>query len=671
METRLSRPLIEDFDYQDIKNTLDESSKVNRRILSSFIIFQLYILVTVGITTDAQLLIATKSTLPLINVELPLRWFYFIIPFIVIGFHFNVLLNLSRHSLKLYSWAQERKKRKKRKKGSFSIFLQPFLFNFLFPDKSQTTLDQKLLNALLYFILYLFPLILLFLIQYKLSKIHDFLLTSLHFGIIILDLFFLDVFWNNITNPSFESQYVKVSDYLKKSLQFFTDKFFLKASIHSKISLLVLLPSIVNYLFIISLFIDFVPSKSFFFYPRLVIKEEILFNKGPSDELISEFLERDQIQSTKLLDFVHGLNLRGRDLRFAELTDSIIFRADLKSAKLQSANMKGIRLQGAYLRNADLSHANLAFAQMDRVDLKDAVLNEANLSNAQIKFSYAKKASFRRAVLIKANFKGTNLEKADFRDAKLNYVNFDRSYLRKADFSSADMKYVTLRGAFAVEAKLSESDLSHSFIEGSFMTNTNFFDAQLENATISATNLQRSKFERANLSDAKFLYSDLSYSDFKSATLHGSSLIAVNINGSKFTGADLNRIRCVNVNVNEAKLFKENIGADNQFCGESNDKSYTEDLKQNYLCENKFFALGIIRQSVYEMRKQTIDYLQNNCEDIKKQIGELLNNFRIDEKNRINKSIYYGRLFSDQIEKETSFNYEDLNLKLTEILNEN
>ncbi len=69
-------------------------------------------------------------------------------------------------------------------------------------------------------------------------------------------------------------------------------------------------------------------------------------------------------------------NLRGADLRGADLGHANLHDIDLRHADLRHA-----RLTGADLRHADLRHANLTGA-----DLRDADLRHANLTGADLRW---------------------------------------------------------------------------------------------------------------------------------------------------------------------------------------------------------------------------------------------------------------------------------------------
>ena len=57
---------------------ISESSSVNRGLLLSFILFEVYMLVTVAATTDLMLLVPRSTVkLPLANIDIPLFGFFY------------------------------------------------------------------------------------------------------------------------------------------------------------------------------------------------------------------------------------------------------------------------------------------------------------------------------------------------------------------------------------------------------------------------------------------------------------------------------------------------------------------------------------------------------------------------------------------------------------------
>jgi uncharacterized protein YjbI with pentapeptide repeats len=69
---------------------------------------------------------------------------------------------------------------------------------------------------------------------------------------------------------------------------------------------------------------------------------------------------------------LRGVNLRGADLSGADLRDADLRGADLRGAYLSDADLRGADLQGANLSRADLSGADLRGAYLGRANLFEA-----------------------------------------------------------------------------------------------------------------------------------------------------------------------------------------------------------------------------------------------------------------------------------------------------------
>ena len=126
---------------------------------------------------------------------------------------------------------------------------------------------------------------------------------------------------------------------------------------------------------------------------------------------------------------IRGADLRRANLRGANLSDADLRRADLSGANLSDANLRGANLRGADLRGADLS---------------DADLSDANLRGANLRVADLRGADLRRADLSGANLRGANLSDADLRGANLRGADLRRADLSGANLSDADYNYLTI-----------------------------------------------------------------------------------------------------------------------------------------------------------------------------------------------------------------------------------
>lgn len=101
------------------------------------------------------------------------------------------------------------------------------------------------------------------------------------------------------------------------------------------------------------------------------------------------------------------LDLRGTDLRRANLAGAKFAGAILSEVHLEEANLAGIHLEDAILRNAHVERANLTEAKMERTFLLNTRLAGARLRNANL----------REAHLLGTRFDEADLLGADLTDA--------------------------------------------------------------------------------------------------------------------------------------------------------------------------------------------------------------------------------------------------------------
>ncbi|NJD76428.1 MAG: pentapeptide repeat-containing protein [Candidatus Methanoperedens sp.] len=94
-------------------------------------------------------------------------------------------------------------------------------------------------------------------------------------------------------------------------------------------------------------------------------------------------------------------------------------RANLNDMDLRGRDMNFADLKGANLSNSDLDGANLNFASFEDVDLSNASLNGANLNFASFEDTNLSNASLKGANLNFANLRGTNMAGARIDGANL------------------------------------------------------------------------------------------------------------------------------------------------------------------------------------------------------------------------------------------------------------
>ena len=101
------------------------------------------------------------------------------------------------------------------------------------------------------------------------------------------------------------------------------------------------------------------------------------------------------------------------------VTEALEGDADLRGADLRDADLCGANLRGADLRGANLCGANLCGADLRDANLCDADLCGADLCDANLCGANLRGANLCGANLCDANLRGADLRGADLRDANL------------------------------------------------------------------------------------------------------------------------------------------------------------------------------------------------------------------------------------------------------------
>jgi uncharacterized protein YjbI with pentapeptide repeats len=181
---------------------------------------------------------------------------------------------------------------------------------------------------------------------------------------------------------------------------------------------------------------------------------------------------------------LEGAVLIGAVLRKADFTAAYLERADLTTADLRDANFgctgmaesrSGLsvlsmsiqpgractQLQGANLRGAQLQGANLSSAQLQGANLLGAQLQGADLFVAQLQGTDLTWAHLEGANLGAAHLQGSDLRGAELQGASLVI----------AELQGADLRGAQLQGAYLSSAQLQGADLGGAHLQGASLRN--------------------------------------------------------------------------------------------------------------------------------------------------------------------------------------------------------
>jgi uncharacterized protein YjbI with pentapeptide repeats len=191
-------------------------------------------------------------------------------------------------------------------------------------------------------------------------------------------------------------------------------------------------------------------------------------------------------------------SLRGRTLRFADLSQSELFAADLTDADLQRANLKGAALRAARLPSAQLQRGNLRGAQLQGADLSEAQLQGAYLSEAQLQGGNLRRAQLQGAELSEAQLQGADLSEAQLQGADLSQAQLQGADLFLAQLQGAYLSEAQLQGADLGRAQLQGGDLRGAQLQGAYLGHAGLWNTRSDGAELGLADLRAADFDRVS-----------------------------------------------------------------------------------------------------------------------------------------------------------------------------
>jgi len=115
---------------------------------------------------------------------------------------------------------------------------------------------------------------------------------------------------------------------------------------------------------------------------------------------------------------IRGALLKKADLRYADMYQAFVVKANLRNSKLRGARLRESDFRYADLRGANLELADLRQGNFRRADFREAILAEVNLGDADLRDAQLGFVDFKRADFNNAKLKGADLRCADLVDAE-------------------------------------------------------------------------------------------------------------------------------------------------------------------------------------------------------------------------------------------------------------
>jgi uncharacterized protein YjbI with pentapeptide repeats len=217
-------------------------------------------------------------------------------------------------------------------------------------------------------------------------------------------------------------------------------------------------------------------------------------------------------------------NLKGADLRNANMLRAFLPGADLREARMQGADLRHARMQGAFFDQAEMQGADLREAKMQGAGFSWAHMQGVNLNRAKMQ-----SANFNRAQMQGANLSGAQMQGTDLHDANLQGVD-----LRGALMPGANLYRVEMQGSRFFRAKMQGVNLRQAEMQGATLQ-----EAQMQGADLTRAKMKGADFSRANMQGAVLSHAKMRNADCRGVALEGVLLQSTDANCNNLTQAQL------------------------------------------------------------------------------------------------------------------------------------
>jgi|GEM_PF-494330 len=504
-----------------------------------FIGLMIYILIAVAGVTHQDLLLNSKISLPMVQVQVELTQFFLFAPMVLVVIHLGAIMQLVMLSRKTIEFdkAMRLLEVSDRRAHPLRLELHNFFFVQAIAGPSRSRILGLCLHLMTWLTLVILPVLLLLFIQTSFIPYHDETVTWLHRIVLQIDIAML----------------VLIGVFLVRSETSFF-KAFMRSAMQNPLSFLCS-TIVFAYVTFFSFFVATIPDKVLANFAEkygLVVYQK---GKAQSQQTQLSFAipsvgaagaaalfwrfhrnlvvtGADIVKDKNITASDRTIDLRGRDLRHAVLDRTDLHQADLTDAKLEYATLNGADLRGVDLRQANLDNASLVGAKMQGVlmhcrDVSTLIFGSG--SRQQAGCAVARNADFSHAQFAGANLLGLDLENAKFVGATLTGADLSLALMAGANFNGAHLERVSMADGVTLQG----ANFQLASLQGANLNGANLLGANLNAASLQGAILRWAVLDGANLSDAKL----------QGADLFGASLFAANLEKARLFGADLKQAK--------------------------------------------------------------------------------------------------------------------------------
>lgn len=436
-------------EFVDLKEVLDNSSDKNRNFLIAFLLLTIYSLTSILSVSDNALFLNTFN-LSIFNLQLHSTVLSLAIPFVLLAFHANLLINLKEHNSQLTKWVEH----ELNEPHNFSA-LRPYLYNiwgkYRFSRGDYTAIDYQLLRFIIVLVFSFLPLSTLLFFFWRMASMQDIWLSIWQFACVVGNAILQIYYW-----PVIECRRSKPNP-ATANLPIAQFRWLYNVKIPTAIAIMSIIS--VGRLTLLFLAIYFPMSL------RPILNSDNAAWLVPRINLpgLQSVDVKDKLESISKCSVGQypKLDLRQRNFNLINLESATLCNADFSRAKLQGA----VLTDGFFSGNFSLT--DLSFANFSRSNLNLSRFTGAKLDNSDFRFTNAKEVDFSLA----------NLQRSFSTGADFSFASFIQSNLEEASFTSAN-----LTGSKLIGANLNRAKFTSSNIEGVDIRFVKDFDGSLSGA---------------------------------------------------------------------------------------------------------------------------------------------------------------------------------------------
>ncbi len=535
---------------------VQEISKSAQNVFLSMLLGCVYSWLTIATTTDARLLTnSASSPLPIIQTEIPIAYFFWVAPLILLCFYGYLHLYLQRLWEALADlpavFPDGRTLDKQAPCWPLNGLVSPHfkLLRDIRPSLSHLQVGLSILLAW-----WSVPLTLVFFWLKYLHR-HDWSGTVLHITLLVISIWGGYMLWR-----------LAAVTLQRKTRKAFLWKKALNDGRTYKYSAVVLGTGVVFHLLSLGAIDGVRPYGIMRGIPGPLVVSDPLrplsgFRIDSGQTVVMGTTARDWensgIRRWALFPFILSRYLPFADLQEADVSTKPLSwtgRNDdeielVKGAQLHHSNLRYSMARGAFLVKSDLREANLEGADLEDADLRRANLELANLHGA---------------ILIYTNLRGANLQGTDLHKAALSATDLSRADLRLADLRDAILNSANLEMAVLDEANLQRAYLNE--VKGLTLAQLqkgrhkvrNWMLASYSDDLLKELGLppdHNERVEKKDLSGANLSEADLDGADLKGFNLQGANLEGTSLRGADLREADLTHA----VGLTKGQIFQQTI----------------------------------------------------------------------------------------------------------------